>query len=521
MPDIKAYANGAWSPSVGPPGVLTKGITTTTFSRGAASAWVDNDAGGWTKHLDLVPAAPVLTATNNSGRMDLSWTVTSTSNINKYEVYYSTNGTTYNKWSTEPAFNETSAVFGRAASAPSTYYFFIRSVALNGLYADSNVSSVSIGGVTAWSTLTHSRAASGWHTRSFTFTAGVSTSTSTISNVAVTLYWRQNTSQAWSVATSYSENASSMTKTFSFSAYTYGQRMFRVDMVATDNQTKQNDGSTGTGYQFSNSWTTSDLTAADITGGVPIISGSAPTVSDPGSPPADTNRSLTFAVGFAANVDRSEYDSANLYLYRSSDNAYISHTSIDLTNLKSNQTIQQTVSHTFTGLAAGTGYYARFNVYDDEGADRSIDNSQTTYALQSGSYTYISGYVRTPSTSTYDAGHPFWQGNGTEYIGDAPYGPQYTSSKDSLRDGNNNTWYLTTSMGTSASSTTYQRIRVYKFSDYSINNSSQYGLSTDPGYKLNWIEYQTPQTHSIYAEVYDYKAGLWLGYAGTDRRWKL
>ena len=516
MPELKARANGQWLPAVGPPGVITKGQTTSTFARGAASVWADNDAGNWLKIADLFPSTASLTATNNNGRIDLSWTIDSTANISKYEVYFSTDGVNYSKWSTEPTPAETSKVFGRAAFAPSTYRFFIRSVALNGFTRDSAVATVSIPGVTAWRTFTHSRAASGWHSRSFTFTAGVQTTGSAIKTLTARLMWRQNSSQAWTEATTYTEsNVNEMTKTFSFSSYDYGQRMFRVELTAVDSQTLQNNGTQGSGYSYTNAYDTSELTAADIAGAVPTISGSAPGKSDPGrtntGAHTTNDRSLSFTVGFNANTDRSEYDSAVLVLFRSSDSAEIGRHNVDLNYLKGEPWTTRQLTYSFSSLPAGTAYFAQFYVYDDQGVDRIVRNDQTTFAAQSTTVTYAYTWTQSNNGFTADAGHPYWLGDG-EYIRDAPYGAQYSGGKASLRDGNNNTWYVTTAYV--ASTGNHQRLRVTRWRDYSTNASALY--PGDPGYTLNWVEFQTPQTHGIYGQVYDRFGGYWQGYAGTD-----
>lgn len=528
MPDLKARSGGQWSPAVGPPAVKAKAVSANSFARQVAAAWADNDAGGWLKINDLVPAQPTITASNNSGRIDLSWNIPSTNNLSKYQVWYSTDATNYYQWGTEPAANATSAVFGRV-SPPVTYYFILRAVGLNGATTDSASTSVTIPGVSSFG-FTHSRGSSGWHSRSFTFTASA-TSSSTITGVEADLYWRQNTSQNWSYVTSYAENnVSSMTKTYSFSSYDYGQRMFAVVFRAIDNQTRQNDGTTGAGYTYSTTHYTSELTATDISGGAPTISGSAPAVSNPGSPNvapntpngyyySTSNRSLSFVVGFDANVDRSEYDSAIIVLYNAGS-VEVSRQTVDLASLKEQPWTRRELTYTFSSLTASTTYFAIFYVYDDEGADTSVSNTQITYDTQSSSYSY---YFDTPTGAVLlvtDAGSSFFRGlddnpnntNIDNFVADAPYGAQTGYGRSNLRDDNNGTDYITTSIGSTGHQ--FQRVRFYRFRDFSINSSAVSPGSI--GYRINEMRMIIPRSHLVYAQIFDRKRNLWLGYGGTD-----
>lgn len=517
MSNIKAWSSGAWTPSSdNPPGVLTKGLTTSTFARGVVAAWADNDSGGWTKLVDLKPQTPTsFVATNNAGRIDLSWSISSTANLGKYEVYYSTSsGGPYTKWGTEPSSSATSAIFGRVASAPVTYYMFVRAVAPSGLYADSDVASVTIGGLSSWTAVSHSRSQSGWHTRSFTFTSG-GTFTSTPKRITTDVYWRTNSGASWELATSYTDNnVSTHTKTFSFSAYTYGQRMFRIVTTVEDTQTKQNDGSTGSGYTWTRAHDTSELTAADIAGATPFISTVGNGYSDPGAPYGNGNgfdygysRSITATVGWNAGEDRSEFDSGSVVLYGYPNWNYISEQAVDINYLKSTNSERRELSYTFSGLSRSTYYVVVFYANDTEGTSRAPNGGWT---LTTGTYSNTwQQYMGTPTSpiggTTYHAGNGYF--NGT--IGDAPYGAQYSTSIDQLKDGNNNTWYISQTM----TSGTYQRIRFYHWVDYSTNYSAVY-----PGavpYTVNWLETFTPQSHKLYLQIYDYKAGGWWG-SGAD-----
>lgn len=537
MPELKSYSGGTWRSSTnGPVGVLAKNASNSAFGRFLEKVWVDNDSGGWLEVGRIRPAPfTAAAATNNGGRIDLSWDIADETNIASFVLYYSTDNVNFSA-SALGGPSLRSAIFGRAG-APVTYYFFLRAVSNNGTYSQSAVFSVSVPGITSWS-FSHSRAQSGWHTRSFTFThtanppAGV-----TVKNLTSYLFWRPNAEQGWTLVTFYSENnTNTISKTFTFSAYDHGRAMFRVVTYATDDQTKQNDGSTGTGYVYGDDRPTTELTAADISGGTPTLSLSAPSIGDPGYPGGPTNnRQMVVTVGFDANVDRSEYDSGVIYFYRYNFDIaqwiYSSEQSVDLSVLKSNQSIRQETSKTFSSLDAGWPYLAVFQVNDDQGADTSASQWTYTYAAQVRNYTYISSVSRTGSTSTATAGDYWWMGSGGTYIGDAPYGAASGYGVANLRDGSTGTHYVTASI--SSNSSLYQKLRFYRFQDYSINSSSVYNgdpsnpsrdvgnqsawgnTNVSPGYDLNWIQVWTPYSasHTVYLQIYNYNTGIWLGYS--------
>lgn len=329
------------------------------------------------------------------------------------------------------------------------------------------------------------------------------------------LYWRRNANENWEYVTEYTQaknsTSVSMSQTFTFSAYDSGQRMFAVYSVVIDDQTLQNDGSTGSGYGYLDFRATSELTAADISGGVPTISGVALGKSDPGGASATNDRQIRFTVGFDANVDRSEYDSSIIVLYNSSWSE-VSRQTVDIGYLKGEPWTRRALDYTFSSLDAGGLYYGLIYVYDDQGADQVVGFGVYALAVQSTTYTYVSGYADSAYGETHDAGSGRFLGlnsNLTEpFIGDAPYGNQSGYGTANLRDDNNGTNYITTSIGSTGSQ--YQRLRVYKFYDFSLNNSSFPG---SPPYTLDWIQYVTNVSHRVWAGVYDYNRGLWLGYS--------
>lgn len=519
MGNVKVRSSDTWLPSTNSPALLTKGTITSTFSQGVAAVWVDNSAGGWTKLTDLVPAQPLnLALTNDSGRIVVTWDVSSTANLSKYQIYSATAAAgPYTLHATEPTPVGTSEsfVFGRLASAPGTRYIFVRSVAPNGLYQDSAVANITIPGLNAWSTLSHSRASSGWHGRSFTFTAGA-TMGSTVKNITSLLYRRANTSEGWTYVTSYSDNdVSSHTKTYSFSSYDLGQQMFRVVTTIEDKQTKQNNGTTGSGYSWTNDISTTDLTAADITGTTPTITASAAGIGDPGAPYGSANgvdygysRSINVTAGFSAWTDRSEFTSFTIRCYNDSWGLVETKT-LTIANLKSNQSIAQTETVTFGGLARGANYVFYAQAFDPGGADPEAGYGWiATVGTYSNTWSQYTTTTTSSINSSCDAGSYF---NGT--ILGAPWGPQYgTSDYTNLKDGNNNTWYTSKSMG--ASTGVYERIRFYGWSDYSVNQSAY--QPGNPGMLLRYINTFTPLSHRTYVQCYDNKAGAWLGSAGND-----
>lgn len=517
MGNVKVRSDGAWLPSSNSPAILTKGTITSTFSRGFAAVYVDDNAGGWTKLTDLIPAQPTnLVLTNDSGRIVVTWDVTSTANLSKYQIYSATSAAgpyTLNATEPTPTGTSESFVFGRLTSAPGTRYIFVRSVAPNGLYQDSAVANITIPGLTSWNTLSHSRSASGWHSRSFTFTAGA-TMGSTPKSIRSILYRRASTSEGWTEAERWVDNdVSTHTKTHTFSSYSLGQQMFRVVTTIEDNQTKQNDGNTGTGYLWTNDISTTDLTAADISGATPTISATANGIADPGDPTGQANgydygytRSINVTAGFAANADRSEFASFTVRCYNTAW-TLIETKTLTIANLKSNQSIAQTETVTFGGLSRDTEYVFYAQAFDPNGGD---PEAGTGWVRTVGTYSDTwSQYTGTPTTSNTLEIRP---SSGIAIVS-APFGPAFNpASYDALRDYNTDTFYYSKSMG--ASSGVYERIRAFNLSDYSINSSALYP-SVDPGYNLRYVRTWTPQSHNVWHQVYDNKAAKWLG-SGSD-----
>lgn len=517
MGNVKVRSGGEWLPSTNSPAILTKGLITSTFSRGFAAVWVPDGAGSFQKLTDLIPAQPTAIAlTNDSGRIVVSWSVSSTANLSKYQIYSSTSASgPYTLHPTEPTptgVNE-SFVFGRLPSAPDTRYIFVRSVAPNGLYQDSAVSSITIPGLSAWAPLTNSRSATGWHSRSFTFTAGAQTMGSTPKSITSVLYRRASTSEGWTAVTTYSDvNVSSHTKTYTFSSYSLGQQMFRVVTTIEDNQTKQDNGTTGSGYTWTNDISTTTLTAADITGTTPTISASANIASDPGAPVGQGNgydygytRSINVTAGFSAWTDRSEFTSFTIRLYNTSWTLLETKT-LTIANLKSNQSIAQTETVTFSNLTRGTNYIFYATAFDPNGADPEANTGWiATDTVSSSTWSQYTGTTTSVINQTSDGGQYFTGG-----IVAAPAGPQYTGGYDNLRDGNNSTWYV--SKATTAS---YEAVRFFNFSDYSTNTSAY--QPGNPGYVLRYINTFVPQSHRIYVQAYDRynTADGWLG-GGSD-----
>lgn len=518
MGNVKVRSGGEWLPSTNSPAILTKGLITSTFSRGFAAVWVDDNAGSWTKLTDLIPAQPTnLVLTNDSGRIVVTWDVSSTANLSKYQIYSATSASgpfTLNATEPTPTGNSESFVFGRLSSAPDTRYIFVRSVAPNGLYQDSSVANITIPGLTAWSALSNSRGASGWHSRSFTFTAGAQTMGSTPKSITSVLYRRANTSEGWTLVDTYVDNGvSSHTKTYTFSSYSLGRQMFRVVTTIEDNQTKQNNGTTGSGYTWTNDISTTALTDADITGATPTISASANGIADPGDPSGQANgydygylRSVNVTAGFAAYSDRSEYDSFTIRIYNTSWTLLETKT-LTIANLKSNQSIAQTETVTFSSLARDTDYIFYATAFDPNGADPETNSGWIrTVAAYSDTWSQYTGTTN-PGNSL-----EIRPSSGVTIVS-APFGPAFNpASYDALKDNNTDTFYYSKSMG--ASSGVYERIRAFNLSDYSIN-SSTVDPNTDPGYNLRYVRTWTPLSHNVWHQVYDNKRAAWLG-TGSD-----
>ena len=520
MGNVKVYNGGVWFPPSDSPGILTKGTITSTFSRGAAAMYVPDNVGGWSKLTDLIPAQPTSVAlTNDGGRIVVTWNIASTANLQKYQIYSATTAAgPYTLHATQPTPTGTSEsfVFGRLASAPGTRHIFVRSVAPNGLYQDSSVSNITIPGLSAWATLSHSRGASGWHGRSFTFTAAAQTMGSTPASISSALYRRANTSAGWEYVTTFTDNNVSIhTKTYNFSSYSLGQQMFAVVTTITDNQTKQNDGSTGAGYSWTNNIWTTELTAADITGTTPIISATALGIATPPAPVGSGNgvdygysRSMSVTAGFPAWTDRSEFTSFTIRCYNTSWGLVETKT-LTIANLKSNQSIAQTETVTFDGLARGTAYIFYATAFDPGGGD---PEQNTGWVATVGTYSNTWSQYTGTTTSEYNQETRADQYFSGSIIG-APWGPMFTPlSYDNLKDRNVNTYYVT---GEDARLTTgvYERIRFYNFRDYSVNYSSYQPGS--PGYRFDFFRSWTPSSHNTWQQVYDHNGGYWLG-GGND-----
>ena len=520
MGNVKVYSGGVWFPPSDSPGILTKGTITSTFSRGAAAMYVPDNVGGWSKLTDLIPAQPTSVAlTNDGGRIVVTWNIGSTANLQKYQIYSATAAAgPYTLHATQPTPTGTSEsfVFGRLASAPGTRHIFVRSVAPNGLYQDSSVSVITIPGVNSWASLSHSRGASGWHGRSFTFTAGVSSMGSLPKTITSYLYRRANTSEGWTHVATYADNdVYSHTKTFSFSSNSLGQQMFRVLTYMEDKQTKQDNGTTGAGYSWSNDISTTELTAADITGTTPIISASALGIATPPAPVGSANgtdygysRSMSVTAGFPAWTDRSEFTSFTIRCYNMSWGLVETKT-LTIANLKSNQSIAQTETVTFDGLARGTNYIFYATAFDPGGGD---PEQNTGWVATVGTYSNTWSQYTGTTTSEYDQetrADTYFSG---QIVG-APWGPMFNpSSYNNLKDYNTGTYYVT---GEDARATTgvYERIRFYNFQDTSVNYSSFQPGS--PGYLFRFLRSWTPQSHNTWQQVYDHNNGDWLG-SGAD-----
>lgn len=517
MGNVKVRSGGEWLPAANSPAILTKGLITSTFSRGFAAVWVPDGDDAFEKLADLIPAQPTSVAlTNDSGRIVVTWNVSSTANLSKYQIYSATSVSgPYTLHATEPTPTGTSEsfVFGRLPSAPDTRYIFVRSVAPNGLYQDSSVANITIPGLSAWSALSNSRGASGWHSRSFTFTASAQTMGSTPKSITSVLYRRANTSEGWTLVDTYVDNGvSSHTKTYTFSSYSLGQQMFRVVTTIEDNQTKQNNGTTGSGYTWTQDISTTTLTAADITGATPIISASAVTVYDPGTPGGQPNgydygtaREMSVSAGFSAYADRSEYTSFTIRCYNDSWGLVETKT-LTIANLKSNQSIAQTESVVFGGLTRGANYIFYAQAFDPNGAD-----PEASYGFLATDSVHSSTWAQYIGTTTSNINNEMRPTSGTSLLS-APFGPAFNpASYDALRDSNVDTWYYSKSMG--ASSGVYERIRAYAFSDFSINSSVY--QSGSPGFALRYLRTWTPQSHNVWHQIYDNYANSWLG-SGSD-----
>lgn len=517
MGNVKVYNGGVWFPPSDSPGILTKGTITSTFSRGAAAMYVPDNVGGWSKLTDLIPAQPTSVAlTNDGGRIVVTWNVGSTANLQKYQIYSATTvAGPYTLHATEPTPTGTSEsfVFGRLASAPGTRYIFVRSVAPNGLYQDSSVSNITIPGLSAWATLSHSRGASGWHGRSFTFTAAAQTMGSTPASISSALYRRANTSAGWEYITTYTDNnVSTHTKTYNFSSYSLGQQMFAVVTTITDNQTKQNDGSTGAGYSWTNNIWTTELTAADITGATPTITGVALSIGNPGAPVGSGNgadygytREVSVNAGFGAYTDRSEYNSFTIRCYEYPNWNLVetkTYTTQQLADVKSNQSIAQTQSFNFSGLKRGTNYIFYAQAFDPGGGDPENNTGWiATYGAFSSTWSQYIGTTTTDYNQETRADQYF---SGT--ILAAPAGPNFTpASYDVLKDDNVNTYFVSKDCG---STSAYERIRFYNFSDFSQNASTVFTGS--PGYKFRFLRTWTPQSHNVWHQVFDNRNGQWV-----------